>query len=252
VFIKIVIVLLLFIVAASLLGQRGQTMTPTVPRRTKPALRTLMTRVALILLAIGAAVAIVHLSGCGRTGPAFFATDVSGAEFGRLTALGDFADPDGRRPTSADFSGKAVVVFFGYTQCPDICPTTLASMQQAMKLLGADAERVKVLFVTVDPERDTAEVLATYVPWFDPRFVGLRADPATTLAAAKEFRVYYSKVFPKDVEKMGEKGSAMGYSIDHTATSYAYDPQGRLRLAIRHGETSEHIAADLRLLLAGQ
>lgn len=193
---------------------------------------------------------IVALAGCG--GPpsvSFFATDITGAEFGRLSVLDGLTAHDGRRFSSADFSGKAVVVFFGYTQCPDICPTTLAAMQQAMGLLGPQTDRVQVLFVTVDPERDTQEVLAAYVPWFDARFIGLRGDPAATLAAAKEFRVFYSKVFPKDGDK---SGSAMGYSIDHTATSYAYDPQGRLRLLIRHGETPEHLAADLRLLLAGQ
>jgi protein SCO1/2 len=116
-------------------------------------------------------------------------------------------------------------------------------MKETLRLLGAEAERVQVLFVTVDPERDTQEVLAGYVPWFDPRFLGLRTDMTTTLALAKEFHVYFRKV---------EGGSAIGYSIDHTATSYAFDPQGRLRLLIRDGTSPEHIAADLKQLLAGK
>lgn len=254
-FIKIVIVLLLLIVAASLFGGRGAQGAQPARRaggRPKPALRTLMTRVALILLAIGAVLAALHLSGCSRKGPSFFATDVTGANFGRLDVLDKLTDHSGRRFAGADFSGKALVVFFGYTQCPDICPTTLATMQQAMRLLGPEADRVQVLFVTVDPERDTQEVLSSYVPWFDARFRGLRGDAQTTLEAAKEFHVFYSKVFGKDGKQGKEGGAALGYSIDHTATSYAYDPQGRLRLLIRHGETPEHIAADLRLLLAGQ
>jgi protein SCO1/2 len=178
------------------------------------------------------------LAGCGDPA-AFHATDITGATFGRDFQLTDHA---GRRVASADFRGKAMVIFFGYTQCPDICPTTLAAMRQAMDLLGPEADRVQVLFVTVDPERDTPEVLADYVPWFDPRFRGLRGDAAQTLAVAREFRVFFSKV----------PAQSGGYSIDHTATSYAYDPRGRLRLLIRHGETPEHIAADLRLLLAGR
>jgi protein SCO1/2 len=134
-------------------------------------------------------------------------------------------------------------VFFGYTQCPDICPTTLTTMKEVMRLLGPNADRVQVLFVTVDPERDTQETLATYVPWFDPRFLGLYGDAQTTLAVAREYRVYYGKV---------KGNTALGYSIDHSATSYAYDPQGRLRLLINHGATAQHISEDLSMLLAGK
>jgi protein SCO1/2 len=239
VFIKIVIVLLLLIVAASLLGGRGPT---TTAARHPPnaKLRPLIKRVAIVLLALGVVLAALHLSGCSRPGETFHASDISGADFARHFAL---TDHTGRRLTNADFPDKAVVIFFGYTQCPDICPTTLTTMKEAMRLLGPEAERVQVLFVTVDPERDTPEVLATYVPWFDSRFIGLYGDAKTTLETAQEFRVFYSKV-------KGE--TALGYSIDHSATSYAYDPQGRLRLLIRHGETPEHIADDLRKLLAGK
>lgn len=241
-FIKIVVVLLLLIVAASLLSGRGSA-APTAQRRSRATLRPLIKQVAIVLLAIGAVLAALHLSGCSQPGATFFASDISDAKFGRQSALAALTDHRGRRLASADFADKAVVVFFGYTQCPDICPTTLVTMKEAMRLLGPAADRVQVLFVTVDPERDTPAVLAAYVPWFDARFLGLYGDSQTTLDVAREFKVFYSKV-------KGE--TAMGYSIDHSATSYAYDPQGRLRLLIRHGETPEHIAADLQKLLAGQ
>jgi protein SCO1/2 len=183
------------------------------------------------------------MSACGPQAPAFHATDITGASFGKLAALDGLTDHAGRRVATADFAGKAVVVFFGYTQCPDICPTALATMQETMRLLGAEADRVQVLFVTVDPERDTQGVMQAYVPWFDARFLGLRGDAAATLAAAQEFRVFYAKV---------KGNSALDYSIDHSATSYAFDPQGRIRLLIKHGETPQNVAADLRQLLAGK
>ena len=196
----------------------------------------LLRHVMLVLLA-------ATVAGCERAPPGFHATDITGASFGRLAALDGLTDHAGRRVATADFAGKAVVVFFGYTQCPDICPTALATMQATMGLLGAEADRVQVLFVTVDPERDTQEVLKSYVPWFDARFIGLRGDAAATVAAAQEFRVFYAKV---------KGNSALDYSIDHSATSYAFDPQGRIRLLIKHGETPQNIAADLRQLLAGK
>lgn len=183
---------------------------------------------------------LAFLFACDRSAPTFHATDITGADFGRSFVL---TDHHGRHVASADFRGKAVVIFFGYTQCPDVCPTTLVTMKEAMMRLGADADRVQVLFVTVDPERDTQALLAAYVPWFDAHFLGLYGDTKTTLETAKEFRVFFTKV-------KGE--TALGYSIDHSATSYAYDPQGHLRLLIRHGETPEHIADDLRQLLAGK
>ncbi|MDP2195663.1 MAG: SCO family protein [Rhodocyclaceae bacterium] len=265
-FIKIVIILLLLIVVASLLGGRG---TQSVGGRVKPGVRKLMFRVAAVLLAIGVVVVTLHLSGCSRSNePAFHSTDISGAKFARLSALAALTDHNGRRLASADFvgpharnpgslpprgagvglglpgadfAGKAVVVFFGYAQCPDICPTTLVTLQETMRLLGPAADRVQVLFVTLDPERDTQEVLAAYVPWFDSRFLGLYGDVANTREVAREFRVTYSKVQGK---------SALDYSLDHSATGYAYDPQGRLRLLIRYGEAPERIAADLNKLLA--
>lgn len=179
------------------------------------------------------------VAGCSEP-PRFHSTDITGVDWGKDFALTDHA---GKPRTLADFRGKAVVLFFGYTQCPDICPTTLAAMRDTMGLLGKDAERVQVLFVTVDPNRDTPKLLAEYVPWFHPSFLGLWGDEATVAAVAKDFKVFYAKQPGK------EPGS---YSVDHTASSYAFDPQGRLRLVIRHGETPERTAADLRLLLAGK
>lgn len=239
-FLKIVIVLLLLIVVASLLGGRG---VGRAAARPKSQVRPLMLRFAIILLILGVGVIVVHLSGCSRSEAGFHATDVSGANFGRLAALDGLTDHRGHRFASADFPGKAVVVFFGYTRCPDICPTTLATMQATMKLLGPDADRVQVLFVTVDPERDTPAVLKEYVPWFDARFIGLHGNADVVRDIAREFQVFFRKV---------EGETALGYSIDHTATSYAYDPTGRLRLLMPHGAKPEHIAADLRALLAGK
>ncbi len=182
---------------------------------------------------------VLALTACSQS-THFVSTDITGANFGRDFAL---TDDTGHLRHLSDYKGKAVVLFFGYTQCPDVCPTTLAGLAAAMKLLGADAKRVQVLFVTVDPERDTQALLAAYVPQFYPTFVGLRGDTATTAATAKEFRIYYRKV---------AGSTPQNYTIDHTASSYAYDPQGRLRLLIRHGETPQNIAADLKLLLDGK
>ena len=181
----------------------------------------------------------VSLVGCNQA-PHFASTDITGANFGRGFAL---TDQSGHLRHLTDYQGKAVVIFFGYTQCPDVCPTTLAGLAAAMKLLGADAKRVQVLFVTVDPERDTQALLAAYVPQFDPSFVGLYGDVATTAATAKEFKVFYQK----------QPGATpQTYTIDHSANSYAYDPQGRLRLMIRHEETPQDVAHDLKLLLDGK
>lgn len=184
---------------------------------------------------------VLLIAGCTPT-PQFHATDITGATFGDRTTLDILTDHTGRRLASADFRDKAIVVFFGYTHCPDICPTTLTTMKEVMRLLGPAADRVQVLFVTVDPERDTQDVLATYVPWFDARFLGAYGDVQTTVAVAQAFRVYFSKV---------KGNSALDYSIDHTAASFAYDTQGRLRLLINHGATAQQISEDLSKLLAG-
>ncbi len=165
--------------------------------------------------------------------------DITGGKaFGNDFSL---LDPDGNIRTMADFKGKAVVMFFGYTQCPDICPTTLTEMQQVMTLLGPQADKVQVLFVTVDPDRDTAAILKQYVPAFDPRFLGLRpADEAALEKVTKDFKIYYKKV---------PGTSPNSYTMDHTAGSYAFDPEGHLRLYIKHAQGPETLAQDLKELL---
>ncbi len=167
-------------------------------------------------------------------------TDVTGLGYARDFAL---TDHNGKPRTLADFKGKAVLVFFGFVNCPDVCPTTMAEMANVMQQLGPQAEQVQVLFISVDPERDTPELLSKYVPAFHPGFLGLTGDKATIDKVAKEFRVFYQKVPGKT------EGS---YSVDHTAGSYVFDPQGRIRLFVRHGQGAEPIAHDLKLLLAGK
>lgn len=179
------------------------------------------------------------LAGCSEP-PRFVSTDLSAVDWGKDFSL---TDHNGQARRLADFRGKAVVLFFGYTQCPDVCPTTLAAMHEAMKLLGEDANRVQVLFVTLDPARDTPKLLAQYVPAFDPSFLGLYADENVITALTKDFKLFYAR----------QPGSVPGsYSIDHSTGSYAFDPQGRLRLLLRHGETAANIAADLKLLLTSK
>jgi protein SCO1/2 len=188
------------------------------------------------LLALAAAVV---LAACGADAPKFKSTDITGADFGKELSL---TGHDGKPRTLADFRGKAVVLFFGFTHCPDICPTTLVDAAAVMKALGKDADRVQVLMVTVDPERDTPAVLSKYVPAFDPRFLGLYGDAAATQRAAKEFKIFYEK----------RPGSAPGaYSVDHSGQSYVLDPQGRLRLFVRHDRIAQDLADDLRALLRG-
>ncbi|HMH17237.1 MAG TPA: SCO family protein [Burkholderiales bacterium] len=178
------------------------------------------------------------LTGCSASGPSFKNTDITGADYGKEFAL---TDHTGRPRTLADFHGKVVVMFFGYTRCPDVCPTTLAELKAVKDQLGSEGKRMQVLFVTVDPERDTATLLANYVPAFDPSFLGLYGDPAATAKVAKEFRVFYQKVPGKTPD---------AYTVDHTAGSYVFDPQGRLRLFARHGNAA-NLAADIRILLRG-
>jgi protein SCO1/2 len=169
---------------------------------------------------------------------AFKGIDITGAEYARELALSDF---DGRRRTLADWKGKVVVVFFGYVQCPDVCPTTMVEIAAAKRQLGPDGERVQGVFVTVDPERDTPEVLKAYTGNFDPSFVALRGSADETKAVAREFKVFYAKV-PGRTE-----GS---YTMDHTAGSYVFDRAGRVRLVSRYGAGADALAHDLKLLLA--
>jgi protein SCO1/2 len=192
----------------------------------------------LVAFMLGLIVAFVlALAGCSRERPQFQTSDVTGSAFGREFSL---VDHNGKARTLADFRGKAVVLFFGYTQCPDVCPTTLSTLAEAMRRLGPDAARVQVLFVTIDPERDTAELLSHYVTAFDPSFLGLAGDAEATTRTAKEFKVLYQK----------QPGATPGsYTMDHSAGTFMFDPEGRLRLYAGHGKDAEVFAHDLRLLL---
>ncbi len=182
------------------------------------------------------------LTGCQPTATPFHATDLSAgaSEIGRDLAL---TDHHGKARTLSDFAGKVVVVFFGYTQCPDVCPTNMTTLKQVMDLLGDDSQRVQVIFVTVDPERDTQALLAQYVPAFHPSFLGLVGNAEQTARVAKSFGVFFQK----------QKGSQAGhYTVDHSAGSYVFDATGKLRLYVRHGDSAAHIADDLRRLLRGE
>lgn len=193
-----------------------------------------------LLGVLGLVGAALLATGCDKLGdkqPAFHNTDVTGVDYAKGFALTDHA---GKPRTLDDFKGKVVVVFFGYTQCPDVCPTTMAEMATVMKELGPASDEVQVLFITVDPERDTQELLSHYVPAFDQRFIGLYGDAAATAAVAKEFKVFHAKVPGAD---------AQSYTVDHTAGSFVFDKEGRLRLFVRHGQGPALIAHDLRQLL---
>ena len=171
--------------------------------------------------------------------PAFKAVDITGADYAR-----DFRLPDteGRMRGIADFAGKAVIVFFGYTQCPDACPTTLAEIAEAKKLLGPDGVKVQPVLISIDPERDTPELLKAYVGNFGPDFIALRGTPEQAAAIAKDFKVFFRKA----------PGSTPGsYTVDHSAASYVYDPKGRLRLYVRYASGAQALADDLKLILQG-
>ena len=178
------------------------------------------------------------LSACFDNKPSFASIDVTGADYARDFSL---LDQNGQQRTIKDFAGKVVVLFFGYTQCSDVCPTSMAELAETRKMLGTDGTRVQGLFVTVDPERDTPDVLKAYMANFDPSFLALRAASAEQLAVlAKDYKVYYKKV---------EGRSATSYTVDHSAGSYVYDTRGHLRLYTRYGSGVPALAADIRLLL---
>jgi len=187
---------------------------------------------ALVLLA-----AAVMLAGCSPGTPQFRSSDVTGSAFGRDFSL---TDHSGKPRTLADFRGKVAVLFFGYAQCPDVCPTTLAALAEAMRQLGTDAARVQVLFVTVDPERDTRELLSHYVTAFNPSFLGLSGDADATARIAKEFKILYQKQPGRTPES---------YTVDHSAGTFIFDPQGQLRLYVGHGQGTDVFAHDIRELL---
>jgi protein SCO1/2 len=168
----------------------------------------------------------------------FKGIDVTGADYARDF---DLPDTEGKRRHVADFKGKVTLVFFGYTHCPDVCPTTMLELAEVKKMLGPDGARVQGVFVTIDPERDTPELLKAYVGNFSPDFVALRGTPEETKAVARHFKVFYAKV---------ESASGGSYTMDHTAGSYVFDTQGRVRLFTRYGAGAQALKYDLQLLLA--
>lgn len=185
----------------------------------------------------------LSVAGCGPSVPSksvFQGTDISGVDWGKDFNL---IDHTGRRRSLVDFHGKVVVLFFGYTHCPDVCPTTLGEMAQALKQLGKNADKVQVLLVTLDPARDTPAVLAQYVPSFNPSFLGLTGSEAEVDLLAKSFKVFYQK----------QAGSAkMGYTLDHSANTFVFDPQGRLRLMFGFGRGVAPVVSDINQLLSGK
>ncbi|CAN5862329.1 SCO family protein [soil metagenome] len=180
----------------------------------------------------------IGISGCTEEAKQTFnAVDMTGADYAKDFSL---TDADGKIRTLADFKGKVVVLFFGYTQCPDVCPTTMTEMAQVKQALGADADKLQVLFITVDPARDTPPVMKAYMGAFDPSFVALIPTPEQLTATAKDFKAYYKKV---------DGTTPTSYSMDHSAASYLYDPQGRLRLYARYGTGVPAMVADVKALL---
>jgi protein SCO1/2 len=196
--------------------------------------RSAWERILALLVAVSLAGV---LAACGEQKPTFSSIDITGADYGKNFAL---TDHNGQVRHLSDFAGKVVVVFFGYTQCPDVCPTTLAELAEVKKLLGKEGDRLQALFVTVDPERDTPDLLKAYMANFDPSFLALRPTPEELPAVAKDFKIYYKKV---------PGASATSYTMDHSAGSYVFDTQGQLRLFTRYGSGAPVLAADIAQLL---
>jgi protein SCO1/2 len=197
-----------------------------------------MKRRHLISLALCSAL----LSACSdkpadATASGFSGIDITGADYAKDFAL---TDHNGQRRTLADFKGKVVVVFFGYTQCPDVCPTSLGELAEAKRLLGPEGDNLQGLFVSVDPARDTPEVMKAYMASFDPSFLALHADPDKLPELAKAFKIYYKKV---------DGQTPTSYTMDHSAGSYVYDTQGRVRVYHRYGSGAPALAGDLKKLL---
>lgn len=213
---------------------------------TRPSTRPSARRAWLASALVAGLLGMTMLAACDKVSaptpkaaaaPKFNAVDITGAEYARKLDLTDF---DGKPRTLADFKGKVVFVFFGFTQCPDVCPTTMAELAEVRRRLGADGNRVQGVFVTVDPERDKASVLKAYLQGMDPTFVGLRGSLDQTEAVAREFKVFYQKVPTKNG----------GYTMDHTAGAFIFDTDGQVRLFARYGMKIEELAADIKQLLA--
>jgi len=199
-------------------------------------------RSAMVWIAAGAGFAAAGglLTACSKQAPAFVAFDITGVDYGRDFSL---TDHNGKTRHLGDFAGKVVVLFFGYTQCPDFCPTSMLELAEAKKALGQDGERLQGLFITVDPERDTPELLKAYMGNFDPSFLALYTSPEKLAALAREFKVYYKKV-PSEPAT-----TPPSYTMDHSAGSYIYDTRGRLRLFTRYGSGAPALASDIAILL---
>ncbi len=190
-----------------------------------------------VLSSIALAPLAAVLAGCSPDKPSFQAVDISGAAYAQGFSL---PDTDGQLRTLADFRGQVVVVFFGFTQCPDVCPTAMLHLAEVKRLLGAQGEKLRGVFITVDPERDTPEVLKAYMASFDPSFVALRPSLEQLEATAKDFKAFYKKV---------PGATPATYTMEHSAASFVFDPQGRIRLYVRPGQPAQALADDIRLLL---
>ena len=202
-----------------------------------PARRTLVLGfTATLCLGVGGLLTACEPRSGAAPATAFKGIDITGAAYGRALAL---TDMHGQARTLADYRGKVLMLYFGFVQCPDVCPTALARASEVMQQLGPDAAHVQLLFVTVDPERDTPALLRDYMAAFDPAFMALTGDAAAIEAAAREFRVYYKKI---------PTGSS--YTMDHTALTYLLDRQGQIRVALRHEQTAADYTADIQTLLA--
>ncbi|MCO4095007.1 MAG: SCO family protein [Acidovorax sp.] len=200
-----------------------------------PQRRIAIKTIAVVALSISAT---ALFSACSEKKTEFRGVDVTGAEYARDLPL---TDHHGKARHLSDFAGKVVVVFFGFTQCPDVCPTSMLELAEVKKMLGPDGDRLQGIFVTVDPERDTPEVLKAYMANFDPTFLALRGTPEQLAAVAKDFKIYYKKVDGK---------TPTSYTMDHSAGSYVYDTAGRLRVYNRYGSGAQALAADVKALLA--
>ena len=196
--------------------------------------RNALKLIAASALSISAAAV---LTACSPDGPAFRGVNLTGADYARDFSL---TDHNGQLRSLKDLRGKVVVVFFGFTQCPDVCPTSMQELAEVKAALGADGERLQGIFISVDPERDTLELLKAYMENFDPSFLALRPTPEQLPALAKDFKIHYKKV---------DGTTPTSYTLDHSAGSYLYDPQGRLRVYHRYGSGAEALTEDVRLLL---
>ena len=182
----------------------------------------------------------LFLAACSPDKPQFKSIDLTGADYAKDFVL---SDQNGKTRSIKDFAGKVVVVFFGFTQCPDVCPTSMTELAGIKKSLGAEGDKLQAVLISIDPERDTPEILKAYMGNFDPTFLALRPNPEQLAAIAKDFKIYYKKV---------EGKSPTSYSMDHSAGNYIYDTQGRLRLYSRYGSGAEGLLSDIRMLLKGK